>query len=171
MTTTTPHPPTTLHGSTPLSPRSAESFLSAFLADASRKPNQNEIVLTNLLRVQQALAGVYVPPPELTAAEVIAAEAEVEQVLTKGEAGSGEIVSEGGKGEYGEVKVDEGGMGRRVEIEVVPKVVTTEEGDREKEKEKRRAEKKARRREERRGKEEGEKERKKVKKEKVEVEE
>ncbi|PUU78060.1 hypothetical protein B9Z19DRAFT_1108517 [Tuber borchii] len=171
MMTTTPHPPTNLHESTPLTPSSAEPFLSAFLADAGQKPNQNEIVLTNLLRVQRALAGVYVPPSPPPSAAMVAAEA---GILTKGEARVGEVAGEGaGGGEYGEERVDsdkeKGGD------EIVPGIATAEVGgmDRESRKErkarKRRREEKAKEKERKRArKEKGEEERKRARKEKGE---
>jgi hypothetical protein len=121
--------------------------------------------MTNLLRVQQALAGVYVPPPA-----AVAADARGGEVLTKGEAETGETVGEGAREGGCEEAGADGGKGRmEVEGEVVPKVVTVVtveaaeaggvdrgkrraekvRGKREERKAKKREESKARKREER----------------------
>jgi hypothetical protein len=57
-------PPTKVLSSTPLSSSQAHAFLSTFtLAANDGGAGQNEIVLTNLKRIEQALLGIYVPRP------------------------------------------------------------------------------------------------------------
>ena len=109
--------------------------------------------------MQRALAGVYVPPSPPTAAAMVAAEA---GILTKGEAGVGEVVGEGaGGGEYGEERVDSDK--EKGEVEIVPGIATAEAGgvDRESRKErkarKRRREEKAKEKERKRARKEKEK--------------
>lgn len=61
-------PPTKILSSTPLSPAQAHAFLAAFTTAAEASKNDahnghNEIVLTNLKRIEQALIGIHVPRP------------------------------------------------------------------------------------------------------------
>ncbi|KAI5853082.1 hypothetical protein DFP73DRAFT_523123 [Morchella snyderi] len=57
-------PPTKVLSSKPLSSSQAHAFLSTFtLAANGGGAGQNEIVLTNLKRIEQALLGIYVPRP------------------------------------------------------------------------------------------------------------
>lgn len=61
-------PPTKILSSTPLSPAQAHAFLTAFTTAAEASKNDahnghNEIVLTNLKRIEQALIGIHVPRP------------------------------------------------------------------------------------------------------------
>lgn len=61
-------PPTKILSSTPLSPAQAHTFLTAFTTAAEASKNDahnshNEIVLTNLKRIEQALIGIHVPRP------------------------------------------------------------------------------------------------------------
>lgn len=61
-------PPTKIISSTPLSPAQAHAFLSSFTTAAEASKNDahnghNEIVLTNLKRIEQALIGIHVPRP------------------------------------------------------------------------------------------------------------
>lgn len=61
-------PPTKILSSTPLSPAQAHAFLTSFTAAAEASKNDahnghNEIVLTNLKRIEQALIGIHVPRP------------------------------------------------------------------------------------------------------------
>lgn len=64
-----PHtPPTKIISSTPLSSAQAHTFLTSFTAaaEASRSDvhnGHNEIVFTNLKRIEQALIGIHVPRP------------------------------------------------------------------------------------------------------------
>lgn len=61
-------PPTKVLSSKPLSPAQAHAFLTSFTtaADAAKNDTHNghnEIVLTNLKRIEQALIGIHVPRP------------------------------------------------------------------------------------------------------------
>lgn len=61
-------PPTKILSSTPLSPAQAHAFLTSFTTAAEASKNDahnghNEIVLTNLKRIEQALIGIHVPRP------------------------------------------------------------------------------------------------------------
>lgn len=61
-------PPTKILSSTPLSPAQAHAFLASFTTAAEASKNDahnghNEIVLTNLKRIEQALIGIHVPRP------------------------------------------------------------------------------------------------------------
>ncbi|KAL7270625.1 hypothetical protein RUND412_006668 [Rhizina undulata] len=139
------NPPTQIISTTPLSASEAASHLSTFLSalPTTATPQTNDLVLSNLRRIHQALQGIHVPRP-LSQEEALArleAQESQSQPPTRGEAVNAEDVVAEDDGEYGE-----GGRldnRPRSEIQWVPEVEV--KGDKKKDKKARRkAEKKMR---------------------------